>query len=100
MLAHRVSYWISNGPFDKRLFVCHRCDHPPCVNPAHLFLGTARDNQRDKFAKGRGTTKLTADDVLVIRSSSEGQAEIARRYGVSQPTISNIRRRKYWSHVP
>jgi hypothetical protein len=81
--AHRAAYELQHGPFDPELDVCHRCDNPPCCNPAHLFLGDARTNARDMASKGRapaqrghsnGREKLSAEAVRAIRQRAAAGA--------------------------
>ena len=51
--AHRASYTAFVGEIPSGMFVCHKCDTRSCINPDHLFLGTAKDNSDDMIAKGR-----------------------------------------------
>ena len=126
--AHRVSWEAHNGPIPGGLWVLHRCDNPPCINPNHLFLGTAADNTADMMQKGRwkpgiargdkngaytkpdrvlrgsrvGTSKLSEAEVFAIKRAiddGEPHAEIAGRYDVSRALISQIGRGERWSHV-
>jgi hypothetical protein len=105
--AHRLSWELHRGAIPDGLRVLHECDNPPCVNPEHLFLGTMADNTHDMLAKGRESrgedrplAKLTERDVIAIRQSKETLMVLAERYGVAFQTISDVRRRKVWKHVP
>lgn len=110
--AHRVAYEAFRGAIGDGMFVCHRCDVPACVNPAHLFLGTPADNARDRDRKGRasrrdrsgernGRARLTEADVLVIRAlPAVDLAALSRKYGVDRSTIRGAITGKSWCHLP
>ena len=56
--SHRLSYEMAYGKFPKELHVLHTCDNPGCVKPEHLWLGTHKENQKDKTEKGRHHSQL------------------------------------------
>jgi len=119
MLAHRLSWIIHNGEIPEHdsfhgTCVCHHCDNPSCVNPAHLFLGTHKDNMKDRQNKGRsfiiparsgeenGNSVLKESDVLAIRMWVElgyKQVRIAEAYRTSPKNVSRIVRRDTWRNI-
>ena len=108
LLAHRVLASLYLHNFRDDLLVLHACDNPPCVNPAHLFVGTHSDNVRDAVSKGRwtqvsgennGYAKVNREIVEKIRAEytlGVRQRAIASKYGVSQAQVSNIITHKHW----
>ena len=106
LLAHRVSWGLQNGSIPAGMCVLHRYDNPACVNPSHLRLGLQADNVRDMMNRGRsargerqGSSKLTAQDVYEIgQMLGRGIPErvIAKKYGVTQSNISQIKTGETW----
>jgi hypothetical protein len=108
LFAHRLSYERLAGPLIPGMMVCHKCDTPPCVNPAHLFLGTASDNmvdcsRKNRRPKGKGCypsimgtknhkAKLTADDVVAIRRDFRPGLgpTLAELFGVESTAIYRV----------
>lgn len=109
--AHRVSWMIHRGDIPDGMYVLHICDNRPCVNPDHLFVGTAGDNMRDCVAKGRrkhlrgeriGLSKLTDDQVHKILgriANGEPLKRIAMDYGVKGNTLSSLKSGVTWNHI-
>lgn len=124
LFAHRTSFATFVSTIPPHLQVCHHCDTPSCVNPSHLFLGTAAQNHADRNRKGRqargsrqglrvhphrapmgernGAAKLTSDQVLIIReriSNGARIASIAADFSMSVAAIRFIHHRRTWRHV-
>jgi hypothetical protein len=96
--AHRAAWELAYGAVPQKLKVCHSCDNPRCVNPAHLFLGTL--NIRDMVAKGRWrcAKRLSPVDerriLTRLKKTYHGlNAELCREYGVGPGVISRLKKR-------
>lgn len=112
--AHRYSYQIAhNVTLTHDEFVCHSCDTPGCVNPAHLFLGTSKDNTQDMVNKGRArggimigsenrNTSLTESDIITIREQAAYTSfrKLGKIFNLSKTAIARIVHKKTWTHVP
>lgn len=118
VLTHRLSMALSGTAIPIGMQVLHRCDNPPCVNPGHLFVGTALDNSRDMITKGRhshgdehtkrlrlprgehhANARLTDAAVCEIRTSQLPVKTLAEKFGVVRTVIYKVLRREIWAHV-
>jgi hypothetical protein len=117
ILAHRAAYGMFIGSIPPNLQICHKCDVPCCVNPAHLYAGTAADNAADKVRRGRqrhgpfpeitgskhGNAKLTEEIVIEARRRvrlGEFAYNLAGEYGVSRSVMYRAVTGNTWRHVP
>ena len=110
--AHRFAWFLHTGIMPSAdIQVCHTCDRPRCVNPAHLFLGTNKTNAADREQKGRGNqvhgeshvrAKLNPIAVRVIRhmfKKGKSLTQLGRIHKVATATILNIVKEETWKHL-
>jgi len=107
--AHRFAWERANlEKIPSGMVVMHLCNNKSCVNPAHLALGTPKENSmaasRDGLApmgeRNGGGKKLTAEQAReIFTDRSIGCALASRKFGVSAQTIKSIRRRRIWKSV-
>jgi len=107
--AHRAAFMLSNDADISEMCVCHHCDNPSCVNPAHLFLGTTAENLRDMTSKGRrvhgerhGQSRLTTGQVhriFDLRESGMSHGKIAEEIGICRQHVTDILAGKRWNHI-
>lgn len=130
MRVHRLVASQYIGELTPSVLVCHSCDNPPCCNPSHLFIGTAKDNYWDAISKGRISeswiehvqtshshsmasrarqcenhkhSKLTVEIVTALRrEASRGvrRSELVEMFGISRTAISRVINGRTWKHIP
>ncbi len=110
--AHQASFMLHLSPKLNHLprgQVCHSCDCPACFNPSHLFFSNAAGNVHDCIRKGRNSrgekhpiSKLTETqvrEIFELCKTTNNYRQIARDFGVSDPTIHKIKNGKRWKHL-
>lgn len=108
--AHAVAWFLTYSEWQPEgTLLCHTCDNRACCNPAHLFVGTAKDNTQDAVRKGRmhcgertGTSKLTADQVREIRRLYDEGVKLtvlSKQFGTAVSNICHIGKRHVWKSV-
>jgi hypothetical protein len=115
-LAHRIAWFLTHGEWPVDC-LCHRCDNPPCCNPAHAFEGSRADNLADMRKKGRAApmprrdlhgehhpgvqlTEASVREIIARGEGGEPYASLALEFGVTASNIAAILNGRSWKHLP
>jgi hypothetical protein len=100
--AHRLAWQRVNGPIPNGMMVLHHCDNPPCINVEHLYLGTQKDNMRDRKVRGRDPNvkglknpncRFTDEQICDMRErheAGETLTAIAKSIGSTQSYVGKV----------
>jgi hypothetical protein len=100
--AHRLSYVFYRGEIPIGMMICHSCNNRRCVNPEHLYAGTALQNSRDAVLLGNQAKKLNPEKVLEIRKMrSDGVKlkDIMKKFLIGETSLLKILNGKSWKYV-
>lgn len=108
--SSRAAWILAVGPIPDGLWVLHTCDNGRCCNPAHLYLGTAKDNVRDMMERGRARmglhmrnnprcgeqssrailTEVVVQELRAARLTGKSYEQLGREFGISKATVCQV----------
>lgn len=111
--AHRIAFQLGKGDIPAGLFVCHSCDNPPCINPAHLHIGTNADNLRECRDRGRHKSHImpgeanpiakldntAVNEIRELLRMGLSHRKIAALFGICPQNVSKIKNGERWAHL-
>jgi hypothetical protein len=102
--GHKASYEAFVGEVPAGMWVCHKCDNPPCINPDHLFLGSPSDNNLDAIKKGRWPigekshlskfTDIQTEEIRLLKNEGLTYERLSRIFNCSITHLYNIVKNK------